>query len=193
MCPSKRKPGAAILLGMLLGCADAAPPEPAVPALAEATPQSPAADDDVEPIMKPEITKITDGLKPAHAQSLPVLDRIEQRGRGVTQIRRVYTDGAVYLLAADTRSGAEPSWAPFVTLTEQGVSQLRAVITAELVEKAPPPPPRPGPGARGGLVWVAYIDGQEQVVQTASGSYSALPPFVQMLDDAVTQNVQPAQ
>lgn len=172
-----------------MSCADAVPPEPAVPTPSETARKHPA---DVAPLLKPAITQLTDGLEPAHAQLQPILDRIELRDLGETQIRRVYPDGAVYLLVSDTRSGAAPSWSPFVTLTEQGVSQLQSVITAELIEKSPPPP-SPGPGSHGGLIWVAYLDGQEQVVQTASGSYSSLPPFVQMLDDAVTQNVQPAQ
>lgn len=197
MSLSSRALGVALLTGAALGCVSATPPalppgEASAPADATPTAANAEGAPAPEPLMKPAITEVTEGLLPAHADARPLLDRVEYRGRGGEQVRRTYPDGAQYLLTQER--GAAGQWSPFVPITEAGVAKIEQIVADELVAKTPPPPPPAGPsGGQGSIVWVAYVADGVKVVQTASGSYAALPPFVKMLDEAVSQNVKRAE
>lgn len=141
------------------------------------------------------ITTIQAGLADEHRTQKPLLDRIETQGHGRIKGTRTYADGTQYLILSDPRGGGEeaPAWGRFVHITPLGVERLEQVIR-ESVLTYQGSPPAAGPSGDGGTItWVLYLDGQERVVQTRSGNYSALPAFVRQLDDAVSQNVQPAK
>mgnify|MGYP003347295654 FL=1 len=77
-------------------------------------------------------------------------------------------------------------------LFRSGVDRVRQVLR-ESVATWQGVPPSAGPSGGGGtIVWVVQIDGKERVLETASGAYSALPPWVRQIDEAVSQNVRPA-
>jgi hypothetical protein len=141
------------------------------------------------------ITNIDAGLSAEHVDTRPLLDRIELQRHGRIQGRRTYADGIQYLIFKDPLDSStnEPAWSRFVPITSTGVDLLHEIIRDDVLSYSPtaePSGPRTGTGT---IIWVAYVDGEEHVVQTASGNYNALPAFVQRLDEAVSQNVQRAE
>ncbi|NOY26176.1 MAG: hypothetical protein GXP62_09925 [Oligoflexia bacterium] len=140
------------------------------------------------------ITTIQAGLADEHRTQQPLLDRFETQGHGRIKGTRTYADGTQYLILSDPRGGGgDPAWSRFVHITPRGVERLKQVIRESVLTYQGSPPAAGPSGDTGTITWVVYLDGQQRVVQTKSGSYDALPAFVRQLDQAVSQNVQPAE
>lgn len=181
---SNRFPAANLpwLLGLLGACVgnSAQPPPP------------PAAPPAVSAPELPVITTVQAGLGPEHLGQVPLLDRVELQAHGRVQATRTYPDGTQYLIASDPNAPpgtAAPAWTRFVRITPVGVARLQDILRGSVLTWTGEAPAA-GPSTGGGrITWVVHLDGQERVVQTASGSYDRLPGFVRALDEAVSGNV----
>ena len=142
---------------------------------------------------KPLITNIQAGLSEKHREQKPLVDRIELQ-RGCTKGTRTYEDGTQYLILSDPRAPdfneADVVWREFVQITVVGIERMKQIIRESMLSyQGAPPVASPGGGA-GTITWIVYVDGQEKVLKTASGSYERLPAFVRQIDEAGSQNVQ---
>jgi hypothetical protein len=147
------------------------------------------------PIEKPKLAASTSGLEAEHLDQAPILDSYAFQAHGKVQGSRTYKDGTHYRLFKDHRdqqtTGVEPAWKKFVTVNPQGIQAIESVIRDQVLNyEQPSREGLPSTGA-GHIIWVVYLENEERVIETSSGSYNALPPWVRALDEAVTQNLVP--
>lgn len=146
---------------------------------------------------KPVITTIEAGLADEHRAQKPLLDRVELQSHGRVRGTRTYADGTQYLILSDPKAPAAGesalAWTRFVRITPAGIERVRQVIRESVLGYQGAPPTAGPSGDAGTITWVVYLDNEERVVRTASGTYDRLPAFVRQLDEAVSQNVERAE
>ena len=143
-------------------------------------------------IDKPAQASITLGLDAKHQDQTPILDSFDFY-RNEVRATRTYRDGTRYLLLVQRRSFEQgdgpPKWERHVTITPKGIELMEAIIRDQLIAYAQPSLDGLPAAGGGQVVWVAYIDNEEHIRQTGTGTFNGLPSWVGALAEAAMQNV----